>query len=120
MLRLLESPESVDFQKVTLDDELTTIRIEVDGEGYGAFIPGEQLRTLWELQEAFYRLAAFALYETTDIRKLSPEERQLFELKVVTENGCWLGMHKSTISGLPISLSGLALFFVLNRSQRFI
>ena len=91
MLRLLESPESVDFQKVTLDDELTTIRIEVDGEGYGAFIPGEQLRTLWELQEAFYRLAAFALYETTDIRKLSPEERQLFELKVVTENGCWLG-----------------------------
>jgi len=91
MLCLLESRQSLDFSKIQLGEEFTTIRIEVDGEGYGAYIPGEQLRTLWELQESFYRLAAFALYGTTDIRKLSQEERQLFELKVVTENGCWLG-----------------------------
>lgn len=91
MLRLLESRETLDFTKIRLGEEFTTIRIEVDGEGYGAYIPGEQLRTLWELQESFYRLAAFALYGTTDIRRLTQEERQLFELKVVTENGCWLG-----------------------------
>lgn len=77
--------------KLSFDPCIASITIRVEGENYGAFIPGEQLRTLWELQEDFYRLAAFILHDTTDIRSLTQEERQLFEFKVETQKGSWLG-----------------------------
>lgn len=74
--------------KLTISPEISTIHIRVCGDGYGAAIPGEQLRTLWELQENIYRLAAFAMNGSTDIRSLG-ETRQQFEVKVSVENGSW-------------------------------
>lgn len=76
---------------IKLSDEFSKVTIRVEGEGYGAFIPGEQLRSLWELQNDFFRLAAFALHGTTDIRTLTPDERKSFEIRVKTKEGSWLG-----------------------------
>lgn len=75
--------------RIKLQPQLSTIKIVVEGNSYDAFIPGEQLRSLWELQEDFYRLAAYALHGVTDIRTLTQEERKQFELKVVTKKGSW-------------------------------
>lgn len=81
-------PEGVTSFKISQD--LSTLRVRVCGKGYGASIPGEQLRTLWELQTDLYRLAAFAIHGSTDIRVLTQEERHQFELKVTVEEGSWL------------------------------
>lgn len=81
-------PEGI--TSISIAEHLSTIKIRVCGEGYEAAIPGEQLRTLWELQADLYRLAAFALHGSTDIRVLSQEERQQFELKVKVEKGSFV------------------------------
>lgn len=75
--------------RIKLQPQFSTIAIVVEGDSYDAFIPGEQLRSLWELQEDFYRLASYALHGVTDIRTLTQEERKQFELKVVTKKGSW-------------------------------
>lgn len=76
-----------DVTSIKISEELSTIKVRVCGEGYGACIPGEQLRTLWELQADLYRLAAFAIHGSTDIRVLTQEQRHQFELKVKVEKG---------------------------------
>ena len=45
LLNLLERQEEIDATRIHLDKTLTTIVLRVEGEGYGAFIPGEQTRT---------------------------------------------------------------------------
>lgn len=60
--------------------ELATFRAYIEGKNYNGTVPGELARGLVELQDEFYRAAAFALYGVDSIKKLSPEERQHFEL----------------------------------------
>ena len=79
-----------DVTSIKISEELSTIKVRFCGEGYGACIPGDQLRTLWELQADLYRLAAFAIHGSTDIRVLTQEQRHQFELKVNVEKGSWL------------------------------
>ncbi len=81
-------PEGI--TSISIAEHLSTIKIRVCGEGYEAAIPGEQLRTLWELQADLYRLAAFALHGSADMRALSQGERQQFELKVKVEKGSFV------------------------------
>lgn len=47
-LALLET-NADKISEVGLSETLTTLTIEVDGDGYGNGIPGEQLLTLWEI-----------------------------------------------------------------------
>lgn len=80
-------PENI--TKLTISPEISTIHIHVSGEGYGASIPGEQLRTLWELQENLYRLAAFAIHGSSDIRSLG-DLRHQFEVTITVDEGSWV------------------------------
>lgn len=115
LLDLLEREDEIDVAKLDLDRSLTTIVLRVEGDGYGAFIPGEQTRTLWELQQSFYRLAAFAVHGTTDIRCLTTEERKKFELRIVVKEGSLIGeicteqYWKELISKVVGKMSGTSL-----------
>lgn len=90
LLEFAEAGVKPGQKQLKLSPELGVLVIHVEGEGYGNFIPGEQLRSLWQIQEDFFRLAAYALHGTTDIRTLTPDERQLFEIKLTTKDGSWL------------------------------
>lgn len=73
-----------------LATDVSILVIHVEGKGYGSFIPGDQLRSLWGIQEDFYRIAAYAIHGTSDIRSLTTDERRSFELKVKTKEGSWI------------------------------
>lgn len=90
ILKIATQGVEASYRNAVFSREWSTIRIRVTGDGYGAEIPGEQLRTLWELQECLYRLAAYALHGTTDIRSLTQEERHQFEFKVTLKEGSWI------------------------------
>ncbi len=89
LLGLLESKAPFDVADFHLPETLTRFSIRVEGPGYVAVTPGEQTRTLWEIQEHFFRLAALLVHGTTDIRKLSTDERKAFELQFRTREGSW-------------------------------
>lgn len=73
LLEFAEAGVKPGQKQLKLSPELGVLVIHVEGEGYGNFIPGEQLRSLWQIQEDFFRLAAYALHGTTDIRTLTPD-----------------------------------------------
>lgn len=72
-----------------LPESLTRFSIRVEGPGYDECTPGEQMRTLWEIQEHFFRVAALLVHDTTDVRALSEAERKAFELGFETCDGGW-------------------------------
>ena len=80
-----------DVTSVRICPEISTIEIEIEANGLDGAIPGDQLRTLWELQQDLYKLAAFALHGSADPRLLSSEERRLFEVRVSSRKGSWIG-----------------------------
>lgn len=80
-------PEGV--VQIKISKEISTIKIRICGEGYGATIPGDQLRTLSELQDKIYRLAAYTMTGSYDIRALG-DNKQKFELKVSVKEGSCL------------------------------
>lgn len=80
-----------DVTSVRICPEISTIEIEIEAKGLDAAIPGDQLRTLWELQQDLYKLAALALHRSADPRLLSSEERRLFEVRVSSRKGSWIG-----------------------------
>lgn len=80
-----------DVTSVRICPEISTIEIEIEAKGLDAAIPGGQLRTLWELQQDLYKLAALALHRSADPRLLSSEERRLFEVRVSSRKGSWIG-----------------------------
>ena len=65
LLEFAEAGVKPGQKQLKLSPELGVLVIHVEGEGYGNFIPGEQLRSLWQIQEDFFRLAAYALHGTT-------------------------------------------------------
>lgn len=62
LLEFAEAGVKPGQKQLKLSPELGVLVIHVEGEGYGNFIPGEQLRSLWQIQEDFFRLAAYALH----------------------------------------------------------
>lgn len=90
LLGLLESNAPLNVADFRLPETLARFSIRVEGPGYKAVTPGEQTRTLWEIQEYFFRLAALLVHGTTDIRKLSTDERKAFELQFRTLEGSWV------------------------------
>ncbi|GGC01072.1 hypothetical protein GCM10007205_07950 [Oxalicibacterium flavum] len=60
--------------------ELSEWTAHIEGTKYDSSIPAELARGLWEFQEQLYRAAAFALYGSDDIRKLTGEQRIDFQL----------------------------------------
>lgn len=72
---------------IELTGTLTQLHIEVDGARYHSTMPGELARGIWELQEALYKAAAFALTGSDDIRRLSATQRQQLELVFVVKDG---------------------------------
>lgn len=87
---LLKENESIDVSKIEFSSKLTDIVCRIEGNGYGAFIPGNQAQSLWELQESFLRLANYALHGSTNLRHLKREERKRFELQFVVREGSCL------------------------------
>lgn len=86
---LLESDRPLVIPCFRLPESLTRFSIRVEGPGYDECTPGEQMRTLWEIQEDFFRVAALLVHDTTDVRALSEEERKAFELGFETCDGGW-------------------------------
>jgi hypothetical protein len=72
----------------TLSGELATLRITIDGEKYHSSVPTELARGLWQLQEQLYGAVAHILRGSADIRKLTAEDRDAFELVFEVRNGC--------------------------------
>lgn len=85
-IAFLASPES--SETIELAGALAVLHIEVDGARYHSTVPGELARGIWELQEALYKAAAFALTGSDDIRRLSATQRQQLELVFVVKDGC--------------------------------
>lgn len=91
LIELAEKGVNVEAFSLKISPELSAIRIQVEGPSYNEAIPGEQLKTLWELQRNLYRIVAFARYNSFDKRTLSVEDRAQFEIKVTSSRGSWLG-----------------------------
>jgi hypothetical protein len=72
--------DSADCPDVNFGGELAIFRTYIEGKNYNGTVPAELARGLVELQDELYRAAAFSLYGVDSIKKLSPEERQHFEL----------------------------------------
>lgn len=75
------------YTSIEIGPDLAKLQIEVDGSRYHATVPGELARGIWELQEALYKAAAFALTGSEDIRKLSAAQRAQLELVFCVREG---------------------------------
>lgn len=80
-LAFLAAPRAEDDEsEVEFAGELAELQVDISGARYEATVPTELARGLWEFQEALYKAAAFALYGTDDIRKLTYTQRADLEL----------------------------------------
>lgn len=78
----MEPPERILFA-----GELSAFHIRIEGDKYHSSVPAELARGLWQLQEELYSAAAYALYGTGDIRKLTNDQREAFELVFEVKEG---------------------------------
>lgn len=81
------SAEAEAEASVRLDGDLAQLRIDVDGERYHSTVPGELARGIWDLQEAIYKAASFALTGSDDSRRLTAAQRQRLELVFTVSAG---------------------------------
>jgi len=72
---------------ITFGGELATIDLKFEGPGFHRSLPGAFARGLWGFQEEIYRAVAVALYGTDDLRRLSKEDLQNFNLVFQVEDG---------------------------------
>ena len=72
----------------SLPSELTTLTIKIKGDQFDGTITGEVARALWELQAAYYRVAATVLHGSSNIAALTEEERSSLELVFSVDKGC--------------------------------
>lgn len=76
-----------DAPAVVFGGELACLHAKINGEDYHGSIPGELARALVELQDEFYRAAAFALHGDDKVNRLNAEEREAFELVFSVKKG---------------------------------
>jgi hypothetical protein len=75
------------LESVKFTGALTELKILVDGEKYKCSMTGELARGIWEYQEAIYKAASQVLYGVDDIRKLTSEQREEFNLNFKITEG---------------------------------
>lgn len=85
-LALIANPNE-DTSALQFAPEFAQLKIVVEGERYQSSVPTELARALWQYQEALYKAVAFALYGVEDIRRLTAQQRQDFELNFKVEEG---------------------------------
>lgn len=85
VLSILRSGD--DEATYALSEEFKTLKIKVGGERYHSSIPAELARGLWQFQEALYKAVAFSIHGVEDIRKLTTEQREDFELNFKVQEG---------------------------------
>lgn len=66
--------------EIRFSGDIACLRVSVTGEIYHSTVPGYFARGLWGYQEAIYRAVAIALYGSDDLRRLTKEEFQKFNL----------------------------------------
>jgi hypothetical protein len=76
-----------DAPEVKFGGELAHLHAKIVGKNYHGTIPGELARALTDLQDEFYRAAAFALHGDDKINRLTAEEREWFELVFSVREG---------------------------------
>jgi hypothetical protein len=79
--------EAEDGPEVVFAGDLAHLHAKIEGADYHGTIPGELARGLTELQDAFYRAAAFALHGDDRINRLTVDERENFELVFSVKQG---------------------------------
>lgn len=73
--------------RIEFTGELESVFIRITGEKYHSTVPGVFARGVWGLQEEVYRAVAYALYGTEDLRKLSKEDYERFNLVFEVDEG---------------------------------
>ncbi len=79
--------DAEDGPDVVFGGELTNLHATIEGRDYHGTVPGELARGLAELQDEFYRAAAFALHGDDRINRLTADERESFELVFAVKEG---------------------------------
>jgi hypothetical protein len=75
------------LENVKFSGALAELKIIVDGEKYKCSMTGELARGIWEYQESIYKAASQVLYGIEDIRKLTSEQREAFNLNFKIKEG---------------------------------
>lgn len=89
--RIRQGEEFAYPDKFVFEGELAAIDLKFEGPSFHQSVPGAFARGLWGFQEEVYRAVAYALYETDDLRRLSKEDLQNFNLVFeVHEGSSWL------------------------------
>ena len=84
----LEAGDGFRFEDV--DPELMTLTIKIHGDQFESSITGEVAKAIGSLQAALYRAAAEILHNEPNIKLLTAEEKDLFEIVVQVKTGCSL------------------------------
>lgn len=90
-------------------NDISELRIRFEGKGYASSLPGNCLRGLWEYQQCIYKAVAACLYGAEDIRKLTREDLDTFELVFQVQGGSTdlsakLGEFLGALSGFLSSM----------------
>lgn len=86
-IAFLQSSDEDATYMLAEDFKALKMKIKVEGLRYHSSIPAELARGLWQFQEALYKAVAFSLHGVEDIRKLTAEQREDFELNFEVREG---------------------------------
>lgn len=78
------------FRIEDIDPELMTLTIKIHGDQFESSITGEVAKAIGSFQAALYRAAAEILHGEPNIKLLTAEEKELFEIVVQVKPGCSL------------------------------
>ncbi len=84
---IAEAQDKDIIENVNFSGALTKLKIIIDGEKYKCSMTGELARGIWEYQESIYKAASQVLYGVDDIRKLTSEQRDAFNLNFKITEG---------------------------------
>lgn len=88
LYNLVQKILDVDGDLSQINDADLTMCVKIRGSSFDSSITGEVARSLWQLQENLYRVAALIIHGQPNIKKLSAEERKQLTLNFKIEAGC--------------------------------
>ncbi|MBB1628942.1 hypothetical protein [Achromobacter sp. UMC71] len=81
ILAQVQLGQQFEFPKqIVFAGDLRSVELRIEGPDFHRTVPGAFARGLWGFQEEIYRAVAAALYKTDDLRKLSKEDLENFNL----------------------------------------
>jgi len=84
----LQAGEEMTFpDRIHFGGELSKVTIDVKGDNYHSSIPGNFARGIWEFQQEIYRAVAAATSGVTDLRKLSRDAYDQYNLVFEVSEG---------------------------------